>query len=121
VRRIFSPEKNVGYKGKFITFPESEFYPNPNTCQYGLLEACIPSPHERVAKYGDGWFPNGSPEAYLRAMPDLDNCMRKHNRSVGELDMLTACVSTTFANPKSNTLTVPSGRILMFPGLGHGG
>jgi alkanesulfonate monooxygenase SsuD/methylene tetrahydromethanopterin reductase-like flavin-dependent oxidoreductase (luciferase family) len=88
LKRVFSPEKTTSFSGKFVSFPELEFYPKPKNLPIWIASGMNPIGYERVAKYGDGWLPgSGSPESFAKAIPALDEHMKKHDRSVDELDI----------------------------------
>jgi alkanesulfonate monooxygenase SsuD/methylene tetrahydromethanopterin reductase-like flavin-dependent oxidoreductase (luciferase family) len=88
LKLIFSSEKSVSYKGDFVSFPDTEFFPKPNGMPLWIGGTTNRFAYERIARYGTGWFAGGeSPEDFTKARDDLDGYMRNHGRTVNEIEI----------------------------------
>ena len=88
LRRIFSDQRSVSFQGEFVSFPGTEFYPKPKNMPIWIGGAANRFAYERIAKYGNGWFAGGdSPDDFVEARTELDKYMRKHGRSIDEIEV----------------------------------
>ncbi|MDA4129848.1 MAG: LLM class flavin-dependent oxidoreductase [Thaumarchaeota archaeon] len=88
LKLIFSSDKQVTFDGEFIKFPLSEFYPKPS----GKIPIWIggyfnDKAFERVANFGDGFLPSGSPETYRTGLPKLREYLRSRGKDLMSLEV----------------------------------
>jgi alkanesulfonate monooxygenase SsuD/methylene tetrahydromethanopterin reductase-like flavin-dependent oxidoreductase (luciferase family) len=87
LRQIFSPQREVAFEGRYVSFPKLEFYPKPMNMPMWLGGGRNSIAYARIAEYGEGWIGGGSPNDFKKAIPELDEFMKRRNRRVTELDI----------------------------------
>jgi alkanesulfonate monooxygenase SsuD/methylene tetrahydromethanopterin reductase-like flavin-dependent oxidoreductase (luciferase family) len=88
LQMILSDRKQVSFKGDFIEFPLSEFYPKPSKkIPIWIGGSFIEPVFERLLKYGDGFLPTGGFEAYQNGISRLNSYFRAHGRSMSQLQV----------------------------------
>jgi len=88
--RALWTDAEASYEGKYVKFPPVRCYPKP--AQAGgppvLLGSRDKNAHKRVAKWGDGWFPNRvTVEDMQRDLAVLKEECRAAGRDFGKLDI----------------------------------
>lgn len=77
----------VSFKGGFTDISDLDFNPRPKNMPIWVGGTSSKS-HERIAKYATGWLGGGeSPEDFEKSAPELNEVLKKYNRSLSELDI----------------------------------
>lgn len=95
---MLGPEASTTFNGDRITIRGAEYFPKPQGLPLWIA-GTSPAALRRVAKFGQGWLPGGTPEEIEAAVQALAPVMETHGRSVDQiergLEIFTALAATT--------------------------
>lgn len=88
LKLILSSEKQVSYQGHFLSFPPTEFFPKPSKkLPIWIAGYFNDKAYDRVAEFGEGFLPNGFPEAFAQGLPKLEEHLRARGRKLSDLEV----------------------------------
>lgn len=88
LKLALSTEKQISFQGQFLSFPPTEFFPKPTEkLPLWIAGYFNDKAYERVAEFGEGFLPNGFPEAFIQGLPKLEEHLETRGRRLSDLEI----------------------------------